>query len=78
MCELLPKQEERKHVTCGVITALGSQEGMKTYVTQNEERLAKRTKPREPNSKVGSGMKSLSKEFWRLRGIYRLLYHLDK
>lgn len=65
-------------MTCGVITALGSKEGMKMYVTQTEERLAKRTKTCEPNSKVGSGMKSLSKEFWRLLGIYRLLYHLDK
>lgn len=51
---------------------------MKTYVKQNEESLAKRTKPREPNSKVGSSMKSLSNEFWRLCDIYRLLYHLDK
>lgn len=65
-------------MTCGVITALGSQEGMKMYVTQNEERLAKRAKPCEPSNKVGSGMKSLSKKFWRLLGIYRWLYHLDK
>lgn len=65
-------------MTCGVITALGSQEGMKMYVTQNGEHLAKRTNPCEPKSKVGSGMKSLSKEFWRLLGIYRLFYHLDK
>lgn len=65
-------------MTCGMITALGSQEGMKMYVTQNGERLAKRTKPCEPSSKAGSGMKSLSKKFWRLLGVYRLLYRLDK